>query len=44
MLKVFDDVIKRIPVRPAKATDAELAAIRRARKQGGRRTPSSTAK
>jgi ribbon-helix-helix CopG family protein len=44
MLKVFDDVITRIPLRPAKTTDAELTAIRRARKQGGRRTPSSAAR
>ena len=44
MLKVFDDVIERIPLRPAKEADAELVAVRRARKQGGRRTASSTAK
>ena len=44
MLKVFDDVIERIPLRQAKTTDAELAAIRRARRQGGRRTASSTSK
>jgi len=44
MLRVFDDVIERIPLRPAKNTDAELAANRRARKHGGRRTPSSTPK
>jgi hypothetical protein len=41
MLKVFDDVIERIPRQPARATDAELAAIRRARTQGGRRTTTS---
>lgn len=44
MLKVFDDVIERIPLRAARTTDAELAAIRRARKQGGRRSTSSTLK
>jgi hypothetical protein len=44
MLRVFDDVIERIPLRPAKATDVELGVIRRARKQGGRRAASSTAK
>jgi hypothetical protein len=44
MLKVFDDVVERIPLRPAKSADAELAVIRRSRKQGGRRTPSSTIK
>jgi predicted DNA-binding protein len=38
MLGVFDDAISRIPRRPAKATDRELAAIRSARRQGGRRT------
>lgn len=38
MLNVFDDVIARIPLQPASATDAELAATRRARKRGGRRT------
>jgi predicted DNA-binding protein len=42
MLKVFDDVIKRIPLRAESTTDAELAAVRRARKQGGTRTPSPT--
>ena len=44
MLQVFDDVLERIPLRPARTADAELVAIRRARKQGGRRTASSTAK
>jgi len=44
MLDVFDDVIARIPLQPASVTDAELAATRRARKQGGRRTTSSTSK
>lgn len=39
MLEVFDDVLARIPARPAKAADREIAAIRRARRQGGRRTP-----
>jgi hypothetical protein len=38
MLKVFDDVTKRIPLQAANTTDAELATVRRARKQGGRRT------
>ena len=44
MLKAFDDVVKRIPLRPVKSADAELAAVRRARRQGGRRHPSSTSK
>ena len=42
LLDVFDDVIARIPLQPASMTDAELAGTRRARKQGGRRTPSTT--
>lgn len=44
MLKVFDNVIERIPLRSSRTTDAELAAIRRARRQRGRRTASSTSK
>lgn len=38
VLQLFDDVIARIPRRPAKETDAELAAVRMARRHGGRRT------
>lgn len=38
MLKVFDDVVARIPKGPARAADREMAAIRRARRKGGRRT------
>ena len=44
MLKVFDDVVERIPLRQVKTADAELLAVRRARRQGGRRTTSSSAK
>ncbi len=44
MLKAFDDVVERIPLRPVKSADIELAAVRRARRQGGRRHPSSTSK
>jgi len=44
MLKVFDDVVERIPLRQVKTADAELVAVRRARRQGGRRTTSSSAK
>ena len=38
MLAVFDDVVARIPKGCAKAADREIAAIRRARRAGGRRT------
>ena len=37
-LAVFDDCIRRIPVTSDDAADAELAALRRARRHGGRRT------
>ena len=36
MLGVFDDLIPRIPDRPAEEVDQELEEIRRARRQGGR--------
>ena len=39
LLDVFDTVVGRIPRRPAEVVDRELAALRRARRQGGRRTP-----
>jgi Ribbon-helix-helix protein, copG family len=39
LLDVFDTVVGRIPRRPAAAVDREIAAVRRARSQGGRRTP-----
>lgn len=39
LLQVFDEVVPRIPRRAARRTDAELAAVRRARRQGGRRHP-----
>ncbi len=39
LLQVFDEVVPRIPRRAARSTDAELAAVRRARRQGGRRHP-----
>jgi len=38
LLTVFDDLVARIPRRPAKHTGQELAAITRARRAGGRRT------
>jgi len=37
LLRVFDDVTAALPVRPARAVDAELRALRRARRLGGRR-------
>jgi len=39
LLDVFDTVVGRIPRRPAEAVDREIAAVRRARHEGGRRTP-----
>lgn len=39
LLKVFDTVVPAIPQRPAARVDAELRAIRRARRKGGRRHP-----
>jgi Arc/MetJ-type ribon-helix-helix transcriptional regulator len=39
LLGVFDQVIARIPARPATQVDREIAAVRRARRAGGRRTP-----
>ena len=44
MLAVFDEVVGRLPKRPAREVDREIAAIRRARRAGGRRTPSAAAK
>lgn len=37
VLRVFDDLVPRIPARPAAAVDRELEAIRAARRRGGRR-------
>jgi hypothetical protein len=39
LLGVFDDLVARIPARPATEADREIAAVRRARRAGGRRTP-----
>jgi len=36
MLSAFDELVPRIPKRPASAVDAELAEIRDARRGGGR--------
>jgi ribbon-helix-helix CopG family protein len=38
LLKVFDRVVPRIPVRRQAEVDAEVAAVRAARRTGGRRT------
>ena len=40
MLKVFDEAVANIPTRPRKEVEEELKAIRDARRDGGRRTPS----
>lgn len=37
MLRALDELLPKIPMRPKKDTDAELAELRRARRQGGRR-------
>ena len=37
LLRVFDQTVPRIPGRPARQVDAELHAIRRVRRRGGRR-------
>jgi hypothetical protein len=39
LLRVFDEVAPAIPARSARAVDAELRALRRARRAGGRRHP-----
>jgi hypothetical protein len=40
MLRAFDELVPKIPARPAAAVDRELAELRKARRTGGRRTPS----
>ena len=40
-LRAFDDLVPRIPQRPAVEVDEELASLRRARRAGGRRSPSA---
>src|SRR5262249_11377278 len=37
LLHTFDEVVPRIPRRPARDVDRELRAVRRARRAGGRR-------
>jgi hypothetical protein len=39
MLRVFDEMVPKIPKRPQEEVEAELAEIRAARRGGGRRTP-----
>ena len=38
MLRAFDELVPKIPVRSATEVDRELAEVRKARKMGGRRT------
>lgn len=38
LLKVFDEVVARIPHRPPSEVEAEIRAIRAARRSGGRRS------
>jgi hypothetical protein len=37
MLRVFDELVPRIPARSAASTDCELAEVRKSRKTGGRK-------
>ncbi len=37
LLKAFDELVPRIPARPARVADAEIRAVRAARRAGGRR-------
>lgn len=39
MLRTFDELVHRIPARPSRGVDRELAALRLARRGGGRRHP-----
>ncbi|MBP9143748.1 MAG: ribbon-helix-helix protein, CopG family [Thermoanaerobaculia bacterium] len=38
-LRAFDELVHKIPARPAIEVDGELASLRRARRAGGRRSP-----
>ncbi len=38
MLRAFDELVPKIPARPARDVDHELAELRKARRAGGRRT------
>ncbi len=44
MLKIFDTLFPLIPVRPQREANAELKEIRRARRSGGRLSPSEKRK
>lgn len=39
LLRVIDTQLPRVPARPVAEVDAEIAALRAARRQGGRRHP-----
>ncbi len=41
MLRVFDELVPRIPARPRRHSQQELNSIRQARRSGGRRTPAT---
>jgi len=38
LLRTFDEVLERVPERPAREVDAELAQVRAARRSGGRQS------
>ena len=38
MLRAFDELVPRIPSKPAKEVDAEIRSVRQARRTGGRRS------
>lgn len=40
-LRAFDEVVRALPDRPREEVERELEAVRRARRGGGRRTPST---
>lgn len=40
LLRTFDELVPRIPRRPAGTADAEIRAVRRSRRDGGRRSHS----
>jgi hypothetical protein len=42
LLRTFDQVVERIPERPLAEVEAELAAVRAARRSGGRRSGDGT--
>lgn len=42
LLGLFDDLVPRIPERPAAEVDRELRDLRKARRHGGRATPECT--